>query len=646
MKRFICTMLTLILILAMVPQTVFAYKFPNAFWPINSAYASAVETGDNSGIIEQGNKAIDLMLGQPENEDTLNVLASRLQKVAQTYAIIGEFDKSADTFERFLPYGEKVGWDDSVTIAKAKIVQYRSQLKVFTDGAATTNYGAKNEPANGVLFGVTSDGGTRSKLANESMTILYHELGDAVTGFEKKIFGDAASSGFSIEFALNCPNEGYDISAGNYGDHNLADISALFSQYPTVPVFLRFGAEFDIWGNQANPAEFVAAFRHVSNYFKSRNSNVAMVFSPNQVSAMNVNIDDYYPGDEYVDWVGMSAYSQKYFQGNNNITDDFTEAVFKTGINADPVIAVQDVISRYGNRKPIMISESGFTSYVRPAGEDTTEWGLRKMKEFYTYIPMVYPQVKLIAHFDKEMPAEVNNYALSNTPRLQSEYLKLTKTGRFIQDDASNTTAFAYDEVKEGFHCGDYLNLYTYAHLYGEDITNVTYYIGDNFKGRSETMPFCTTLDLSDLPNGQYTLKIVANGSANGRVERQIIINKGAVSEEKIIVKVNGEQVEFDQTPILYRDRTMVPMRAIFEKLGATVSWDDATQTASGLKGGTKVSVTIGNSNIFKNDRVISFDVPSFVLNGRTLVPVRAIAESFDCNVEWDGATNTVIITQ
>ena len=247
MKRFFCTLLTSIMIFSLLPQTAGAYKFPQAFWAINDAYTAAVEAGDNYGIIEHGTKAVELMEKEPENDNTVNVLASRLQEIAESYAAIGEFDKSADAFEKFLPYGQKVGWDDSIRIANSKILQYRSQLKVFTDGNPTTYYGAKHEPQNGILFGINADGGTRNQLENESMIILYHELGSPVTELEKKLFSEAAASGIAVEFALNCPNEGYDISAVNYGDNNLYQISALFAEYPSVPVFLRFGAEFDVW---------------------------------------------------------------------------------------------------------------------------------------------------------------------------------------------------------------------------------------------------------------------------------------------------------------------------------------------------------------------------------------------------------------
>ena len=69
-----------------------------------------------------------------------------------------------------------------------------------------------------------------------------------------------------------------------------------------------------------------------------------MVWSPNQVSNWDIDIDDYYPGDEYVDWVGISLYAQKYFYGTNS---EDGELFFRTGKNSDPVIAVKDIVEKY-----------------------------------------------------------------------------------------------------------------------------------------------------------------------------------------------------------------------------------------------------------------------------------------------------------
>ena len=89
----------------------------------------------------------------------------------------------------------------------------------------------------------------------------------------------------------------------------------------------------------------------------------------------------------------------------------------------------------------------------------------------------------------------------------------------------------------------------------------------------------------------------------------------------------------------------MVPMRVIFEALGAEVSWDEETQMVQGTKDGIVVQLQIGSTLMFKNGNEILLDVPPQIMDDRTLVPVRAVAEDFDANVQWDANSNTVIIT-
>ncbi len=111
-----------------------------------------------------------------------------------------------------------------------------------------------------------------------------------------------------------------------------------------------------------------------------------------------------------------------------------------------------------------------------------------------------------------------------------------------------------------------------------------------------------------------------------------------------IKVFLNGKQLDFDVEPMLINGRTMVPMRVIFEALGAEVSWDGETQTAIGETKKTTVKITIGKDYLLKNDNIVVLDSPAVVISGRTLVPVRAIAESLDCKVEWYGETRVVEI--
>ena len=112
-----------------------------------------------------------------------------------------------------------------------------------------------------------------------------------------------------------------------------------------------------------------------------------------------------------------------------------------------------------------------------------------------------------------------------------------------------------------------------------------------------------------------------------------------------IVLVVDGNTVETEEMPpVILNGRTMVPMRVIFEALGATVDWDGATQTAIGETKNATIKITIGKDFLFKNDNVVRLDSPAVVISGRTLVPVRAIAESLDRKVEWYGETRVVEI--
>ena len=141
----------------------------------------------------------------------------------------------------------------------------------------------------------------------------------------------------------------------------------------------------------------------------------------------------------------------------------------------------------------------------------------------------------------------------------------------------------------------------------------------------------------------------IVNGGVQGFTATQNFPNTPSDSESTIIsdevkVVINGEKINFDVQPTIIEGRTLVPLRAIFEALGATVDWNGDTQTVTSEKEGTTISLQIGSNKMYVNNSEKILDVAAKVINNRTLVPVRAISEAFGCNVEWDGETKTVII--
>jgi len=112
-----------------------------------------------------------------------------------------------------------------------------------------------------------------------------------------------------------------------------------------------------------------------------------------------------------------------------------------------------------------------------------------------------------------------------------------------------------------------------------------------------------------------------------------------------IQVLINGDVIEFDTLPINRDGRIMLPLRTVFETMGAEVQWDAVTQTAIATRGDTTVVLTVGSVSPTINGTVVPIDQPGIIVAGRTLAPLRFVAEAFGGTVDWDNATRTVTIT-
>lgn len=126
--------------------------------------------------------------------------------------------------------------------------------------------------------------------------------------------------------------------------------------------------------------------------------------------------------------------------------------------------------------------------------------------------------------------------------------------------------------------------------------------------------------------------------------ERRIPFDGSRPLPKDIMVMVNKNLLTFDQPPVLVNDRTLVPLRAIFESLGATVDWNAKTRTVSAKRGSDSLSLVVGTNVIRKNNTKIEIDVPAQIVGDRTMVPARAIAEALGASVNWNPNTRTVII--
>ena len=153
--------------------------------------------------------------------------------------------------------------------------------------------------------------------------------------------------------------------------------------------------------------------------------------------------------------------------------------------------------------------------------------------------------------------------------------------------------------------------------------------------------------------DGRRIITVVMNASGDaGRYGDTIrMLDFGFAESERrlaarpIRVVVDGEPLELDTEPRLFFDQVMIPARAVFEAMGATVEWDGDTQTVTVVtQDDDVITILIGGGTIFVNDTSFETGIAAQIVNGRTLVPSRIISESMGVTVEWNERTRTVYI--
>lgn len=124
-----------------------------------------------------------------------------------------------------------------------------------------------------------------------------------------------------------------------------------------------------------------------------------------------------------------------------------------------------------------------------------------------------------------------------------------------------------------------------------------------------------------------------------------ISLSAAASAEGNISVYLNGEELTFPQPPIIYNDYTLVPFRAIFEKLDMTVQWFESEQRVTAQKEGLSITLFIDNPVMTVNSDTIQLAAAPIIYNDYTLVPLRAVSEAAGAEVLWNEETKTVKIT-
>jgi hypothetical protein len=293
------------------------------------------------------------------------------------------------------------------------------------------------EPARGCYVGayidldhtVAGDIDTFEKLVGKKHASYFRYVGYGAP-FPYKWVRDLAAKGAAAHIAWE-PNSGL----ADVKDDDYLRGWAEAARRSGCVVFLRYASEMNgTWqAYSGNPEEYVAKWRIVYNVMHQTAPNVVMIWCP--FSEPQRTIPMYYPGDDYVDWVGVNIYSVKCNDGD-----------VRKPVNEDPRDALKYVYDLYAARKPIAICEYAATHYCAALKKQTSEFAVEQMTKLYTSLATDFPRVKMINWFSVDTAQSGlahNDYSVTGDPQALAAYQKLMADPYFLASVDTGGTQIA-----------------------------------------------------------------------------------------------------------------------------------------------------------------------------------------------------------
>ncbi|MBY6052615.1 glycoside hydrolase family 26 protein [Cytobacillus firmus] len=201
-----------------------------------------------------------------------------------------------------------------------------------------------------------------------------------------------------------------------------------------VPILLRYASEMNgTWTFYSGHSEqYIEKWKLVHDVMEKDAPNVMMLW--NVFTMPESTIDEFYPGDEYVDYVGVNIYNVFYHNDKIEEKSDFE----------DPLRLLDYVYNTYSHRKPIVIGEFGVTNYTVTDGKHHDDFAVEKITRMYKHLPELYPRVKFIYYFDVNNLVnapegrKINNYAITEKKSILNAYAASIKTDQYLSKVEEN----------------------------------------------------------------------------------------------------------------------------------------------------------------------------------------------------------------
>lgn len=539
-RKSIGMLLSASLLVGQVPLKHTQGSIPQGYWQYQEPFVTAKENGDYGTLIEVSKNIEALMLQEAPNYDRTSILYNVYSALAEAYEAILDYENAIYYLECLIPYAEEMGYTDTVIIAKKGIIKLNPMTEVY---ALTSNvwqlpyYGAKYEPQAGAYFGRAREAASVPVMEQESATSFYVEcLQEEISQYDYLI-SPLDDGQRLLQICLNMPEEASTLaqvttsSADGYIIRNMEYLATLQS-----PVLLRIGGEMNVFSDLPSPELFKEAYIKIANYARQYAPNVALVFSPNDISHWGENIEDYYPGDGYVDWVGMSTYTRKYLDASNpEGSSAASEMFYGTGDYSSPIHALTEIVELFGDRKPILISESGAGYAHKSETLNLWTYSSSQLQTLFTYANMVYPQVKTIINFDANVDSDEYYFSMSANSDLLEMYQNTITNNPTLLTQFGEQASTAYIKAEDYSDNLPTITLSAFSAPVGQGDMTVVYEVDGDFVGRYTKIPYTHQVQTSSLSQGQHSLKVTFTGN-NGFVdEKNYILNKSGENTVSIV---------------------------------------------------------------------------------------------------------------
>lgn len=452
-------------------------------------------------------------------------------RAGKQYDDLGQYDKAVPLYEQSAKYWELAGHASWGVQNLIRADHIRTEIDLYIEQPKYLGYPlAKFEPETGTYLGLFMGGVLENAKANKveeaygknhAIYLTYTYWGknakDDTTYFPTKFAEAAKAQGSGIQIGLE-PHGGLDQVQDDAYIHEFARQA----KESGIPIFIRFASEMNgewtPWYTK-NGKEYIEKFRLVHDIFEKEAPNVAMVWSPNFLP--RDTIKQYYPGDDYVDWVGISLYTIPFSQGEEKL-------------GGNPMDYLKPIYEMFPN-KPFFISEGAVSHYSFQTKKDYSEWAATQLNNMYSYMPKIYNRVKAIHYFNLDKSTTSydnsnNNYDLGKNKLILSTYKKAISNEMFIDtltlDEKANATNTEYVKASNATQGKGSHKAFVYVKLpLGKQPYYVAVYQNGKKLAESYTAPWEMKLNLSSI-DPTKKIEMVAYDKSWKRVAQKTVTLK------------------------------------------------------------------------------------------------------------------------